>query len=125
MTYTLTNGSSVIRDADAAWIPNEPLNADWQTYQTWLAAGNTPSPAAPVVPPPVVVDGVVFLGRFTDAEYMAIKQAGQSSAQVSRWIDTGLMLGAVTVSSPLTQAAKAGLVAAGLLTPARADAIFR
>jgi len=45
MTYTLTSGSSVKRDADAAFIPADPRNADYQAYQAWLAAGNTPSPA--------------------------------------------------------------------------------
>ncbi len=52
MVYTLTSGSSVIRDADGACIPDDPSNTDWQTYQAWLAAGNTPNPA-PVPPAPI------------------------------------------------------------------------
>ena len=47
MTYTLTqNEAYVIRDTDGATIPNDPLNGDWRAYQTWLALGNTPTPAA-------------------------------------------------------------------------------
>lgn len=47
MTYTLqaTSATGVIRDADGATVPDDPRNADWQAYQAWLAAGNTPTPA--------------------------------------------------------------------------------
>jgi hypothetical protein len=31
---------------DQACIPKDPSNTDWQAYQEWLAAGNTPLPPA-------------------------------------------------------------------------------
>jgi hypothetical protein len=45
--YQLTTSSTVIRLADNAHIPADPANTDWQAYQRWLAAGNTPQPADP------------------------------------------------------------------------------
>lgn len=50
MIYTLTATSSVVRDADGANIPADARNADWQIYQAWLAAGNTPTPYTPPMP---------------------------------------------------------------------------
>jgi hypothetical protein len=51
--YQLTETDvSVIRTADAAFIPNDPANRDWQEYQTWLAAGGVPDPYVPPPDPP-------------------------------------------------------------------------
>jgi hypothetical protein len=36
----------ILRLPDCASIPNDPDNTDWQAYQVWLAAGNTPLPPA-------------------------------------------------------------------------------
>lgn len=34
-------------------IPNDPGNRDWQEYQKWLQAGNTPLPADPEPDPTI------------------------------------------------------------------------
>lgn len=40
------NPNMIKRLPDNAFIPNDPANTDWQAYQAWLAAGNTPLPPA-------------------------------------------------------------------------------
>lgn len=39
------DGIGVIRLSDMTFIPENPANRDWQEYQKWVAAGNTPDPA--------------------------------------------------------------------------------
>lgn len=49
--YSLTaNNNIVVRNSDQVYIPNDPNNVDWQRYEAWLFAGNTPDPYVP--PPP-------------------------------------------------------------------------
>ena len=43
---SIVNPNIIYRLPDNVWIPNDPNNTDWQNYQTWLAAGNTPLPPA-------------------------------------------------------------------------------
>lgn len=38
------NPDVILRLPDNAWIPNDTSNVDWQAYQVWIAAGNTPLP---------------------------------------------------------------------------------
>jgi hypothetical protein len=45
MNYKLTQGESVIRIADNAFIPFDPANVDYVAYLAWLAEGHEPLPA--------------------------------------------------------------------------------
>jgi hypothetical protein len=49
--YQLTHSTFVIRTADQAWIPDDPNNRDRQDYNDWIAVGNVPDPAPPIISP--------------------------------------------------------------------------
>jgi hypothetical protein len=54
MTYRLTNGDTILRTADNAFIPQDPANTDYAAYLAWLDEGNTPEPAPEPTAPPVL-----------------------------------------------------------------------
>jgi hypothetical protein len=48
--YQLTKGTNVIRTSDGASIPPDSMNADYQAYRAWVAAGNAAAPYVAPVP---------------------------------------------------------------------------
>jgi hypothetical protein len=127
--YRLTATDVVVRTADSASIPNDPANQDWQHYQAWLAASNTPDPYVALPTPPIVLDGSTFLGRLTDAEYAAIVGAAQTAlaagnGQIARWLELVRMQSGVNLGSEQVTAAKAWLTSAGIMTADRVAVVF-
>lgn len=130
-TYTLTSGTSVIRDADGAFIPDDPRNADWQAYQVWLAAGNTPIPyTPPPPPPPPTLTFLQFMALFTANEQAAIVASNDTQTKLFLLMATGA--GTVTLNNPeviagvnyLATSATATPPGPGLITSARAAQIL-
>lgn len=134
MRYAIVKNGIVVNVAEVEdgsdWHPGEGLTlVPAETVAVgWTWDGKTffdPTPE-PTPEPTVktVFDGADFLSRLTDSEYGAILAAATQSIQLARWLDTFRLRGEIDVTGKTAQAAKAGLVKAGLLTPDRADVIF-
>ena len=46
--YRLTNSNSVIRLADAAFVPLTPGNRDYEEFRQWIELAGVPAQATPI-----------------------------------------------------------------------------
>lgn len=114
--------------ADTDWQPTDGLTAivdtDGQAETGGLYQDGFFSPPLPVYKTKSLFEGSYFLSRLTDQEYSNIISASQVNSQISRWLDIFRLRGEIDVLGSTAQNAKAGLVAAGLITSDRAEIIF-
>jgi len=114
----------VLRKSDGAFIPDDPGNLDWQTYQEWLAVPNTPDPV-PAAPRPSVISVQAFWARFTPAEQAAIETAAGTNPAIAQAMTFALVVGQVNLlSGPIVTSWMATLVANGVITAARSAIIL-
>lgn len=121
MVYTLTNFNSVVRDLDGATIPNDPSNRDWQEYQAWLGAGNTPNPMPPPKPNKQFTF-LQFMALFTPTEQDAIITSTDMQVRLFLVMATGA--GPIDLDNPEVMQGIQYLASLGLLTSDRAAAIL-
>jgi hypothetical protein len=127
--YQLTNGTLIFRTVDGTIIPADPANRDYQDYQSWLAAGNTPDPA-PIIVKSTTISTYEYFNRFTPAETNAIHEMAlvnppnTSSLLLFNYLMLAAANGSVTLDSPTVISGHAMLVQLGLLTPDRSAIIL-
>ncbi|HEV7215156.1 MAG TPA: hypothetical protein VGP33_08510 [Chloroflexota bacterium] len=128
-TYQLTAGTSVVRLADGAIIPDAPGNVDWAVYQAWVASGNTPT-AAPAIVRSTTITTFDYFGRFTPTETNAIhgmaltNPPNATSLALFNYLMLAAANGSVTLDSTTVVTGHALLVQLGLLTQTRSTAIL-
>jgi hypothetical protein len=111
--YQLTNSTIVIREADGAFIPNDPGNVDWIAYQAWLKAGNKPDPATatPTITPTITF--LQFIALFTAAEQAALVNSADTQVKIFILMATGsggVQLNDARVIFGVNYAASKGLI---------------
>jgi hypothetical protein len=77
MTYQLTDGDTIIRLSDNAYIPAVSGSRDYLDYLSWVAAGNTPQPVP--TPTPVPNYQAFWEALMASSLYAAIRQQSMVS----------------------------------------------
>lgn len=83
MTYHLTAQGGIVRDADNAFIPNDPGNRDYAEFLAWQAEGNQATPYQSPAP------------TFADFQAEAKAALDKTSVTMER-ITEGVSLGTTT-----------------------------
>ena len=71
--YQLTTSDCILRLADNAFIPPDPVNTDYAAYLQWVEQGNTPEPTPePVAPVELTTEQKLEAAGLTVAELKAL-----------------------------------------------------
>jgi hypothetical protein len=125
--YTLPDGTQVsaqdqFQIGDQKYPPGWLLTAPAADI---AAVGITVQTVADPPPPPITaVSSLVFRQLFTDAERMAITQAGETNAQIRAFLDDESAAGTVHLDNPEVTTGLGMCVTLGLLTQDRLDQIL-
>jgi hypothetical protein len=120
LTVTITGaGPFTGTRSDGLVVSNATIAAVMSTF-----AAMAPASYVPPVVVPTTIDAYDFINRFTAAEQQAVQTAAQSAWQLQIWMTQLAAAEMVDVTSPKIAGGMATLVAAGLLTSARAAQIL-
>ena len=84
MTYKLTQGDTILRLADNAFIPPDPGNRDYQEYLEWVSQGNEPLPYVPPTP----IDNLETLQEAKEFSHNLIRTTAHSILSPTDWYIT-------------------------------------
>lgn len=115
---TLAECNAVAPDFEWVEVADPSVAAESHYWDGTAAVANPPPPSAPVV-----WSALEFMERFTKQERNNIRAAAKQNADLEDWLDLLRAAGEVNPEDQRTIDGLAALVAAGLLTQQRADAI--
>jgi hypothetical protein len=96
----------------------EVASAPGDARQVWQFPGWSAAPPWSEIAP------LAFIARFTAPERAAVRAAAAASADLADWLDRARFARVIDLAADETIAGMAALVAAGLLTGGRRDAIL-
>ena len=120
--YQLTQGDTIVRLSDNAFIPQAPGNRDYAEYLEWIEEGNTPEPAP--APPATGPDYLAFCDALTISTiYASLREQSFTSLPLNT-LATELiaLLGdakAGRANEVAIQASMAAILATGTFTAAQ------
>jgi hypothetical protein len=115
----------VISDHGEFCGPFPPLSSEFRAIcDRLIEQGIVPEPyVEPALPDPIVVDALAFRRLFTQAERLAITAAARTDDTVRMFMDHAAAAAMLQLDHPDVAQGLDYLVASGIITRARADAI--